>query len=132
MISKLMAMLRGAAAPSDGTPEEEAARPPLTANPEESGEQALLDALGQIEDPELGVDIISLGLVRVAVVQGDTLSIEMTLTSPACPVGPWLKEQVAEAAQGVFPEHKVIVTIVHEPPWSPKEMSPAARRELGY
>ena len=127
MISKLMAMLRGEAGPAD-----EAERPPLTDNPDESGENALLHALGQIEDPELGVDIVSLGLVRTAALEGDSLSIEMTLTSPACPVGPWLQQQVAEAAQGVFPDHTVDVQIVHEPPWSPKEMNPSARRKLGY
>ena len=95
-------------------------------------QKRLVAALSAIEDPELGVDIMSLGLVRVAELRGDTLNIRMTLTSPACPVGPWLQSQVREAAQSVLPEHTIHVEIEHDPPWSPREMNEEARKTLGY
>ncbi|HZU79311.1 MAG TPA: metal-sulfur cluster assembly factor [Acidimicrobiales bacterium] len=93
------------------------------------------EALKQVEDPELGVNIVDLGLVYDATVadNGD-ITITMTLTSMGCPLGPVITEQIRAALSGVYglPGVGTIdVKLVWSPPWSPERMSEAAKDELG-
>lgn len=101
--------------------------PPLTLD-----EAGIRTALEDVVDPELGVDIVHLGLLRKVELEGDTLRVAITPTSPACPVGPWMVDQAREILLERFPTlTQVEVELVWEPPWSPDEMSPEARSALG-
>jgi metal-sulfur cluster biosynthetic enzyme len=98
-------------------------------------EDSVREALKQVVDPELFVNIIDLGLVYSVVVEpsGDkeNVKIEMTMTSPACPAGPQLigqSKHVVGALEGVG---DVEVKLVMTPPWSPDRMTESARDQLG-
>lgn len=81
-------------------------------------------------DPELGVDIVDLGLVYDVRPDGDGIVVEMTLTTPGCPVSESLPEEALltlEAALGV----PVRVVVVWEPPWTPERITPGAAAALG-
>lgn len=100
---------------------------------EYTGKEAeVRDALTHVVDPELHMNIIDLGLVYKIEVDGGSAHIEMTLTSPGCPFGPYLLHQVNEAAANVEGIHEAQVDIVWEPPWGPDKMSEEARLELGF
>jgi metal-sulfur cluster biosynthetic enzyme len=89
------------------------------------------EALRDVVDPELGVNIVDLGLVRRIDVAGRTVRITMTMTSPACPLRDYLQDLVESNVLSRSPEaESVIVEIVDDPPWSPDLMSDAARRQL--
>jgi metal-sulfur cluster biosynthetic enzyme len=95
-------------------------------------ETAIRETLRQIIDPELGVNIVDLGLVRAIAVAADAVRVEMTMTSPACPLRDYLEDQVRAAIEGCAPETRnVDVVFVTDPPWSPEMMSDAAREQLG-
>lgn len=101
--------------------------------PVEEGE--LLDRLETVVDPELGIDIVALGLVYEATVDAGVANIRMTTTSPACPIGSYLEDQVRWAIlgpHGIPGVVDVAVELTHEPPWSPGRMTPEARRSLGW
>ncbi len=98
-------------------------------------EDAVRETLKQVVDPELFVNIIDLGLVYVVELEETddktNVTIEMTLTSPACPAGPQLVSQsksVVEKLEGVG---NVEVKMVMVPPWSPDRMTEDARDQLG-
>ena len=89
-------------------------------------------ALSAIDDPELGVGIVDLGLVYAVNVGAQRVHVAMTMTSPACPVGPYLVDEAAAAIRAMAPPGtEVEVELVWEPPWSPERMSERARRTLG-
>jgi len=98
-------------------------------------EEAAREALKQVVDPELFVNVVDLGLIYLVEVQesGDKtdVKIEMTMTSPACPAGPQLisqAQQVLGALEGVG---SVEVKMVMIPPWTPDRMTEEARDQLG-
>ncbi|MDQ3265395.1 MAG: metal-sulfur cluster assembly factor [Myxococcota bacterium] len=92
----------------------------------------LLLPLRTVIDPELGINIIDLGLVYQAHREGDRARVQMTMTTPACPMGPYLEEQVKEALLSVpLGLTEVEVEVTFDPPWSPEQMTPEARAELG-
>lgn len=87
--------------------------------------------LRQVADPELGVNIVDLGLVYEIRVKEGRIEVEMTLTTPACPLSAALRARVEEALRAHFPGHEVEVGLVWEPHWTPERMSEDARRQLG-
>lgn len=94
----------------------------------------VLDVLRSVMDPELGVNIVDLGLVYGAAVTpvGDLL-VEMTMTTPVCPLSHYLRRQVHQALSRAFPEmERIKVQLVWDPPWHPSMMSAEARRQLGW
>ena len=95
-------------------------------------EDDIREALHDVIDPELGVNIVDLGLVYdVAVVDGRSARITMTMTSPACPLRDYLQDLVESTVTArVLDAESVIVEIVTEPPWTEDLMSDAARRQL--
>jgi metal-sulfur cluster biosynthetic enzyme len=97
------------------------------------GREALEQALRSVMDPEVGVNVYDLGLIY-DVLAGDRgdLRVRMTMTTPACPVGSLLAEQVGEALRELPGVGSVEVELVWDPPWSPELMKPAARRQLGW
>ena len=89
------------------------------------------EALSTVIDPELAVNIVDLGLVYRVEVEGPRVRVEMTMTSPACPMGDYLKALVDAAIKGtVAGVQHVDVVLVSEPPWDPDLMSDQARRQL--
>jgi metal-sulfur cluster biosynthetic enzyme len=90
------------------------------------------EALRQIVDPELGVNIVDLGLVRRIDLSRGCVRVEMTMTSPACPLRDYLEDQVRAALDAYAPEVSTVdVVILDDPPWSAEMMSDEARRQLG-
>ena len=94
-------------------------------------QEAILEALKTVKDPELGVNIVDLGLVYTVQGKEDTVDVEMTLTSPACPAGPQILKDAVEALEKMEGVTKGNVRLVMSPPWSQARMSDAARDELG-
>lgn len=92
---------------------------------------AVRAALSAVEDPELGLDIVSLGLVYAVEREGDHVRVVHTLTSMGCPLGPVIERDIGEAVAGVDGVASVEVELVFEPPWSPEKMSDDARFLLG-
>jgi metal-sulfur cluster biosynthetic enzyme len=89
-------------------------------------------ALRQVIDPEIGVNIVDLGLVYRIEVDGARVRIAMTMTSPACPLADYLKDLVTSAVRDRVPDvTDVDIVLEWEPPWDPGMMSEDARRQLG-
>jgi len=89
------------------------------------------DALRLVLDPEIGVNIVDLGLVYGIHIEGETVRITMTMTSPTCPLRDYLCDQIVTAVRDQLPNvHDVAVEIVSDPPWSAERMSEAARQQL--
>ena len=93
------------------------------------------EALKQVVDPELFINIVDLGLIYVIDVQENEgksdLTIEMTMTSPACPAAPQLLAQSKDALDRLEGAGKVEIKVVMEPPWTPDRMTDDARDQLG-
>ena len=95
-------------------------------------EPDIREALRQVLDPEIGVNIVDLGLVYRIEVDGARVRIAMTMTSPACPLAGYLKDLVTSAIRDRVPDvTEVDIVVEWEPPWDPDMMSDEARRQLG-
>jgi len=94
-------------------------------------QDAIVDALRGVVDPELNVNIVDLGLVYTIQSRADEVDVEMTLTTPACPAGPEILRNAVSALEKLEGVSKANVKLVMTPPWSPDRMSDAARDELG-
>jgi len=94
--------------------------------------EQIVAALRSVHDPEIPVNIYDLGLIyRIAIADGGSVNIDMTLTAPACPVAglmPTMVEQAVAQAEGVETVH---VELVWDPPWTMESMSEEARLQLG-
>ena len=106
--------------------------PPTADWQAESRRQQVLGALGNVWDPELGLDVVSLGLVYDVRVDGDTIEIDMTLTTPGCPVSEQLPAEAEAAVRAAVPDAEVRVQVVWDPPWTPERLSPVALDQLGF
>lgn len=96
-----------------------------------SDQEAIVDALRTVMDPELNVNIVDLGLVYTIEARDAEVDVEMTLTTPACPAGPEILRNAVAAIEKVEGVSKANVKLVMSPPWSPERMTEAARDELG-
>jgi len=103
--------------------------PPNTESPDR---EDVMEALENVIDPELGLDFVSLGLVYDVEVDGPEVYITFTLTSPGCPIGPQVTEQMKEFVSEVEGVEKVFPKMVFSPPWSPERMSDDAKFALGF
>lgn len=95
----------------------------------------IMDALRPVIDPELDISIVDLGLVRRVDVDKDTgtVIVRLTLTSPACPMGPQILQATHFALAGLPDRPTVDLSLVWDPPWDPEtDMDEDARAELGY
>jgi metal-sulfur cluster biosynthetic enzyme len=89
--------------------------------------------LRTVIDPELGVNIVDLGLVyHVAIDPGGRVAIEMTLTTPGCPLSGFLDDQIRACLAQLPQIREVRIELVWDPPWDPEAMSDAAREQLGW
>ena len=98
-----------------------------------ASEELVRAALSEVYDPEIGIDIVSLGLVYGSHFEDDgTLVIDMTLTTPYCPLGPVIQTQAHAVCSPLPGVSDVRVNLVWSPPWDPRTMaSEEARLELG-
>jgi len=95
-------------------------------------DEVVRQALYEVYDPELGVNIIDLGLVYRVDVEGSDVRITMTLTTPGCPLHDMLTEAVDQAVRTYVPTAgKIVVDLVWDPPWSPDMITTDGLRELG-
>jgi len=94
--------------------------------------EEVIDALRIVEDPELGMDIVELGLVYDADVIGSKVFVQYSLTSLGCPAGPLIEQQIYEAVNGVSGVDAVEAELVWDPPWTPDRMSEDAKFILGF
>lgn len=93
----------------------------------------LLDALRRVYDPEVGVNIVDLGLIYRLEQVGQIIQVDMTMTSPACPMGESIACEVEETLLARVPAGcSLELQLVWEPPWTPACMSDKARANLGW
>jgi metal-sulfur cluster biosynthetic enzyme len=90
------------------------------------------DALTNVIDPELGLDFVELGLIYDIEVDGGKVHVTFTLTSPGCPIGPEVSEQIEEFVSELDGVESVGSTMVFTPAWTPERMSEDAKFALGY
>jgi metal-sulfur cluster biosynthetic enzyme len=95
-------------------------------------QESVLEALSNVIDPELGLDFVELGLIYDVEIEGGRVSITFTLTTPACPIGPQVTEQIEEFVGEIEGVEEVVPTMVFSPPWTPDRMSEDAKFALGY
>jgi metal-sulfur cluster biosynthetic enzyme len=95
-------------------------------------EELVRQALANVYDPEIGVNVQDLGLVYNIDIKGSTVHIDMTLTSPGCPVGPQIISSAQRQVGDLAGVQEVNVQLVWSPPWTPDMMSEEAKDELGY
>ena len=100
----------------------------------EPTEDSVTELLREVIDPELGVNIVDLGLLRgVAVAPGGAVRVVTTLTTPACPLGPYITEQITDLLSQVTTITDVEVEVVWSPPWDPdRDMTEDAKQLLGW
>jgi metal-sulfur cluster biosynthetic enzyme len=98
----------------------------------EMTQERVLDLLTTVLDPEIGINIVDLGLVSWVEIGQGRIGIDFTLTYPGCPLGDQLAADIVRAVRDGTGVEDVRATIVWEPPWSEERMSEAARLEMGY
>lgn len=96
-------------------------------------EERAREALRGVIDPEAGMNIVDLGLVYRIEAAAERVRVEMTMTTPSCPVGPMLVDEAKAAIRAALPDIAAIeVELVWEPPWSAAMMSERAKRHFGW
>jgi metal-sulfur cluster biosynthetic enzyme len=92
----------------------------------------ITDALRDVIDPELGLDFVELGLIYAVEVEDSVVHVTFTLTSPGCPIGPQVSEQIDEFVSELDGVDDVQSTMTFSPPWTPERMSEDAKFALGF
>jgi metal-sulfur cluster biosynthetic enzyme len=90
------------------------------------------EALTNVIDPELGLDFVELGLIYDVEVEDGDVFVTFTLTSPGCPIGPQVSEQIEEFVSELDGVGNVHSKMTFSPPWTPELMSEEAKFALGY
>lgn len=89
-------------------------------------------ALRRVKDPEIGLNIVDLGLVYDVSLDGADVNVDMSLTSPGCPAGPQILHEAEEQIRGLPGVGGVNVNLVWSPPWTPERIEPRVRAYLGF
>ncbi len=92
----------------------------------------IIDVLKNVNDPEIRMNIVDLGLVYRAEPRGDAIEVDFTLTYPGCPAEAAIRQDIIRTLQDAFGVPKIKVTTVMTPPWGPERMSEEARLTLGF
>ena len=96
-------------------------------------DESVLAALRAVNDPEIGMNIVDLGLVYRAERKPQGIEVKLTLSTPSCPMSEILVEQAREVLQRQFVDAPSIhIELVWDPPWTPDRMTETARRQLGW
>lgn len=108
---------------------------PASADPLSYADPVTVDrvkmALRKVKDPELNLNVVDLGLIYDIAVDGDRVSIDMSLTSPGCPSGPEIMGDVERMVKGIEGVADVAVNLVWSPMWSPDRIEPRVRAYMG-
>jgi metal-sulfur cluster biosynthetic enzyme len=115
--------------PNDETPHEGDAR---SGNGDTISAERVFDALKNVYDPELGINIVDLGLVYDVAITDGTVHVEYALTTMGCPIGPLIEQQMQAILEQLPGISAVEAELVLRPPWSPEMMSEEAKAALGY
>ncbi|SRR6266508_1861517 len=121
-------------------------QPEMNESPERAGEpsgdgaaadpdtlkEQIIEALKNVVDPELGINIVDLGLVYGLDIQGNSVHITYTLTTMGCPIGPLIEAEMKQFLSGVQGIDQVEAEMVLRPPWTPEMMSDEAKAALGF
>jgi metal-sulfur cluster biosynthetic enzyme len=119
--------------PDDAVPQaDEAVGGQTTGASGAPSEGDVLDALSNVIDPELGLDFVELGLIYGVQISDGHVRVTYTLTTPACPIGPMVDEQIEEFVGEVEGVKSVDTEMVFTPAWSPERMSEDAKFALGF
>ena len=94
--------------------------------------EEVVEALRGVEDPELGMDIVELGLFYDAEVDGPSVKVQYTLTSMGCPAGAMIQEDIERVVREIPGVDGVEAELTFEPPWTPEKMSDDAKFILGF
>jgi metal-sulfur cluster biosynthetic enzyme len=92
----------------------------------------VVEALRQVEDPELGMDIVELGLFYDAELEGPNVKVTYTLTSMGCPAGPMIEDDIQRVLHEIPGVGEVASELTFDPPWTPDRMSDDAKFILGF
>jgi metal-sulfur cluster biosynthetic enzyme len=92
----------------------------------------VIEALRSVEDPELGMDIVELGLLYDAEVNGPRVKVLYSLTSMGCPAGPLIQQNIEEVVKAMPEVEDVETELTWDPPWTPDKMSDDAKFILGF
>lgn len=102
----------------------------MTAMPDDD---AVREALRQVDDPEAGMNIVDLGLVYGVDVSGNTVHVDLTMTTAACPMAGMIVDQAHDAIAAMVPEGTAVdVQLVWDPPWTPDKMTGIAKGHFGW
>lgn len=100
---------------------------------QEQVKEQVEEALKTVDDPELGIDIVNLGLVyEINLDDNNNVKVDFTLTTMGCPIAPLIDEQIKAATADIEGIGDVSTELVMYPPWTPEKMSPLARSALGF
>ena len=121
-----------AATQNQPEPSPESTPAPPEAHSETATEEDVYEALEEVIDPELGLDFVSLGLVYDVEIEGEEVYVTFTLTTPACPIGPQVSEQMKEFVGDLPGVSAVHPKMVFDPAWSPEMMTDDAKFALGF
>ena len=94
--------------------------------------EEVVEALRQVEDPELGMDIVELGLFYAAEIEGPNVTVTYTLTSMGCPAGAMIQEDIERVVRQIPGVEDVESELTFDPPWTPERMSDDAKFILGF
>ena len=92
----------------------------------------VVEALREVEDPELGMDIVELGLLYDVEVDGGKVKVTYSLTSIGCPVGPMIEQEIKDTVASMEGVEETEADLTWNPPWSPERMSEDAKFVLGF
>jgi metal-sulfur cluster biosynthetic enzyme len=92
----------------------------------------VIEALRAVEDPELGMDIVDLGLLYDVEIEGPKVKVIHSLTSMGCPAGPMIQEDIQNVASSLEGVEDVEIELIWDPPWTPERMSDDAKFILGF
>jgi len=96
-------------------------------------EERVREALRMVDDPEVGMSIVDLGLVYRIDIRPGLVHVELTMTSAACPLGDLITDNARRAVSAALPEEVAVdVALVWDPPWTPDLMSESARQTFGW
>ncbi len=96
-------------------------------------EEEVREALRSVDDPEVGMSIVDLGLVYRIDVSPERIRVEMTMTTQACPMGDLITDNARRAVAALVPDGVAVdVELVWEPPWTPDMMSESAKQTFGW
>lgn len=108
-------------------------QPPTVMTTDLPSEERIHEALRDVIDPEVGLNVEDLGLVYAVSVTPERIVVTMTMTTPACPMGPMIVEDAESRVRAISPPDAAVeVELVWMPPWTPARMSEEARRTLGF